>query len=74
MTAKETSEQMAFPDLRRFIKRLRSGGYDVRELEVALHNKLSIPCVPLVMPLEPRPMSLWNPVVTRARPDPVPMR
>ena len=41
--------QMSFHRLRRYIRDLRQGGYDVQELEVALHEKVSMSTVPAIL-------------------------
>jgi lipopolysaccharide export LptBFGC system permease protein LptF len=51
-------EQMNFVELRRYVKDLRSGGYDVRELSVTLHERLVRPWISLVMVLVALPFAL----------------
>lgn len=51
-------EQMNFMELRRYVNDLRSGGYDVRELRVTLHERLVRPWICLVMVLVALPFAL----------------
>jgi LPS export ABC transporter permease LptG len=44
-------QQMSFARLRRYIAGLRQAGYDVQELQVALHEKASTAAVPFVLVL-----------------------
>lgn len=54
----QAPEQMNFVELRRYVRDLASGGYDVRELRVLLHERLMRPWVGLVMVLVALPFAL----------------
>jgi LPS export ABC transporter permease LptG/LPS export ABC transporter permease LptF len=51
-------EQMNFVELRRYVRDLTAGGYDVRELRVAMHERAMRPWVGLVMVLVALPFAL----------------
>jgi len=46
-----TPAQMSFAELRTHTEELRLGGYDIQELRVALHEKVSSAAVPLILVL-----------------------
>jgi LPS export ABC transporter permease LptG/LPS export ABC transporter permease LptF len=50
-TEQPSAERMSFTDLRRYIKQLRTSGFDVVPYLVALHRKVSFPFVAVVMTL-----------------------
>jgi LPS export ABC transporter permease LptG/LPS export ABC transporter permease LptF len=50
-TEQPSAERMSFTDLRRYIKQLRTSGFDVVPYLVALHRKISFPFVAVVMTL-----------------------
>lgn len=54
----QAPEQMNLAELRRYVRDLASGGYDVRELRVSLHQRLMRPWVGLVMVLVSLPFAL----------------
>ncbi len=52
------SEEMSFPELWDYIKRLKQSGYETAPYEVDLHNKLSLPLSSLLMVLIATPLSI----------------
>ncbi len=50
--------EMNYEELRRYIRDLQQGGYDVVRLRVALHKKLSYPLITLIMAILAIPFSL----------------
>ena len=54
----KSSEEMTFPELWDYVKRLKQSGYNAARYEVELYNKLSFPLSSLLMVLIATPLSL----------------
>jgi lipopolysaccharide export system permease protein len=54
----KTAEEMSFPELWDYVKRLKMSGYKAVRYEVELHNKLAFPLASLLMVLIATPLSI----------------